>query len=113
MLNAQTKQAQVALDAQNKSKDRESRQNIEVMKLASTVGVHNPVAGELVNQQVAQLAPLMTNIKQHPAVSGPQPPPMPARPPPMGLGGLGRQPMQFAPPPPPRFAPPSTQGFRP
>jgi hypothetical protein len=129
-MNATTKQAQVALDAQNKAKDRESKQNIEVMKLAATAGVHGPQSNDIINQQVAQLAPLMTNIKQVPAVSGPTPPgqppagpppppaqmpppqaqPRPPMPIPIGLGGLGR-PMNFAPPPPARF-PPMAQGIR-
>lgn len=98
----ENKQMKMAFDAVEKAKDRESRQNIEVLKLASSLAVH-PESDPIVDEQIRQLAPMMTNIK-------PKPPPGPV-PIPMGLGGLGR-PLSFAPPPPRRPAP-MAQGFSP
>lgn len=111
----QIKMAQVALDTANRAKDRESDQNIEVLKLASSLAVH-PTSNPVVDDQIKQLSPLMT-VKppqqgapppapqpnpSPPAASLPPLPPRPSvpiRPVPMGIGGLGRPPMSFAPPP--------------
>lgn len=79
----------MAFDAQEKAKDRESRQNIEVLKLASALAVH-PESDPVVDTQIMQLAPLMSNIR--PSMS-------------QGIGGLG-----FAPPPMRRPSPPM-QGY--
>jgi hypothetical protein len=89
----QNKQAKMVFDAKEKAKDRESRQNIEVLKLASSLAVH-PESNQIVDEQIVQLAPLMTNIK-----SSMQ----------SGLGGLG-PPIRFAPPRPPMM-PPMQQGY--
>jgi len=110
------KGAQIALDTQNRAKDRESQENIEVLKLASSLAVH-PESNPVVDDQIKQLSPLMTLKPPQPGMppgspqiaAPPNPPQMPPpqqfRPPPrpmpvpMGLGGLGRPPMSFAPPP--------------
>jgi hypothetical protein len=112
------KGAQIALDTQNRAKDRESQQNIEVLKLASSLAVH-PTSDPIVDDQIKQLSPLMT-LKPAPQPQQAGPPPIPMRPPmmpqrapmpvPMGLGGLGRQGMSFAPPP-MRRPPMQPQGF--
>lgn len=83
--------AKVSMDAANKAKDREARQNIEVLKLASSLAVH-PESDPIVDTQLMQLAPLMGNIR--PGL-------------PQGLGGL--PPARFMPPP--RSFPPPMQGF--
>lgn len=111
------KAMEVATKARNQSKDRESKQNIEVLKLASSLAVH-PESDQIVDGQIRQLAPLMSNIKPQLPGAPPGPPPaqpMSPRPPqpipiPMGLGGLGRPPLRFAPPP-PRRVPFQPQGF--
>jgi len=111
------KALEVATKARNQSKDRESKQNIEVLKLASSLAVH-PESDQIVDGQIRQLAPLMSNIKPQLPGAPPGPPPaqpMSPRPPqpipiPMGLGGLGRPPLRFAPPP-PRRVPFQPQGF--
>lgn len=86
-------------DAQNKAKDREVKQNIEVLKLAQSLAVH-PYSDPIVDTQIQQLAPLMTNIRPR-ASPGAQ-----------GLGGLGPQ-YRFAPPPQQYRPNPMNQGFRP
>ena len=105
----------VQVDAANKAADRESKQNIEVLKLAQTVGVH-PEANAIVDEQIMQLAPLMSNIKasmMNPQqAAGGAPPMQMQRPVPVpGLGGIGRPPMQFSPPPPRRMPPPAMNGI--
>jgi hypothetical protein len=108
----------VMSDAANRAKDRESKQNIEVLKLAGTVGIH-PESNPIVDDQIKQLSPLMT-LKPQPQQAAPpqppfRPPMMPPRPPmavPMGIGGLGRPPLSFAPPP-QRRIPVQPQGFSP
>lgn len=110
------KGAQIALDTQNRAKDRESQQNIEVLKLASSLAVH-PTSNPIVDTQIQQLSPLMTLKPQQPPQQPqappqmPMAPPMPPRPVPMGIGGLGRPPLSFAPPP-IRRMPFQPQGFR-
>lgn len=101
----------VVSDAQNRAKDREAKQNVEILKLAGTVGVH-PESDGIVDEQIKQLSPMLS-LK--PSQQAPPPPPRPQfRPPPspvaMGLGGLGRPPLSFAPPPMRR---PPMQGFAP
>ena len=94
------KAAKIQSDAVQKEKDRETKQNLAVLELASTVGVH-PEANEIVDEQIMQLSPLMTNI--HDTMNNPSMRPPPRRPVPVpGLGGVGMSPMQFAPPPPRR-----------
>lgn len=74
------------MDAVEKQKDRQSRQNIEVLKLASSLAVH-PESNEIVDNQIMELTPFLNPISR-PAV---------------GLGLLGRAPpMRFMPPPQPR-----------
>lgn len=95
---AETKKLKVELDAANKAADRESQQNLAVLELANTVGVH-PESNAIVDEQIMQLAPLMSNIV--PSMTNPTRaagPPMRSVPVP-GLGGMGRPPMRFAPPP--------------
>jgi hypothetical protein len=98
----------VVVDAENKAKDRESKQNIEVLKLANTLAVH-PESNEIADEQIMQLAPLMSNIRgsmQNPMQAAGGAPPMPPRAVPVpGLGGIGRPPMQFSPKPMPRPMP--------
>jgi hypothetical protein len=108
----------VVSDAQNRAKDREAKQNIEILKLAGTVGVH-PESDGIVDKQIADLSPLLSTKSQPQQAAPPQPPfrppMMPPRPPmavPMGLGGLGRPPLSFAPPP-QRRIPVQPQGFSP
>ena len=99
----------VEVDSADKAKERESKQNIEVLKLAQTVGVH-PESNALVDEQIMQLAPLMSNMvgnsMARPMQAAGAMPPMPQMPPravPVpGLGGIGRPPMQFSPKPAPR-----------
>lgn len=102
------KEMEIALKAQNEKANRESKQNIEVLKLAQTVGVH-PEANAIVDEQIMQLAPLMTNIV--PTMLNPQTGGAVHRPVPVpGLGGIGRPPMQFSPPPPRRPMQPIPNG---
>lgn len=107
----------VVSDAQNRAKDREAKQNVEILKLAGTVGVH-PESNALVDEQIQQLSPLLTNKPTPAAPPQPapfRPPMMPQRhpmPTPIGLGGLGRPPLSFAPPP-MRRVPMQPRGFAP
>lgn len=86
-----TKRLKMVFDAKEKSKDRESRQNIEVLKLASALAVH-PESDGIVDTQIMQLSPLMSNIKGSMN---------------QGMGGLG-PPLRFAPP---RPSQPPMQGY--
>jgi hypothetical protein len=101
----------VMSDSQNRAKDREAKQNIEVLKLASSLAVH-PTSDGIVDEQIKQLSPLMSlKPPQQPGAPPGMPPQRPPMAVPMGLGGLGRPPMSFAPPP-MRRPPMQPQGFR-
>lgn len=65
----------MAFQAKEKQKDRESRQNIEVLKLASALAVH-PESDPVVDQQIRELSPFMS---LQPTMNG-------------GVGGLGMMP---------------------
>lgn len=67
----------MAFQAQEKQKDRESRQNIEVLKLASALAVH-PESDPVVDQQIRELSPLMSLTPSMPQGIGGlrMPPPM-------------------------------------
>lgn len=106
---ADTNRMKVVSDAENKKADRESKQNIEVLKLAQTAAVH-PESAPVVDQQINALGPFLTpdvqgqKPQQLPALPRlqPQAPPRPAFVPPRaGLGGMQAP-----------FLPPRTQ-FRP
>ena len=85
---ADVAEAKVMVDAMNKKADRESKQNIEVMKLASSLAVH-PESDAVVDQQIADLSPF---LKPNTRAAPPMPPPI------SGLGGLlGNPPPQFMP----------------
>ncbi len=102
----------VMSDSQNRAKDREAKQNIEVLKLASSLAVH-PTSDGIVDEQIKQLSPLMSlKPPQQPGAPPGMPPQRPPMAVPMGLGGLGRPPMSFAPPP-MRRPPMQPQGFGP
>jgi hypothetical protein len=94
MVAEENKKAKMVFDAKEKAKDRESRQNLEVLKLASALAVH-PESDGIVDSQIMQLSPLMSNIKTSMNQGG--------------LGGLG-PPLRFAPPRP--MMPPMQQGMR-
>jgi hypothetical protein len=90
----ETKRAKMAFDAKEKAKDRESKQNVEVLKLVTGIAVH-PGSESIVDEQLIQMSPLMSNIKSSMNQGG--------------LGGLG-PPLRFAPPRP--MMPPMQQGMR-
>lgn len=48
-----------SIDAQNADKDRDNKLSVEALKIAATVGVH-PEAEEVVDQQLAEMAPFLT-----------------------------------------------------
>lgn len=95
----QSKIVLAAMDGEQRQKDREARQNVEVLKVAASV-VANPAGDRAGDEQLEQMAPLMSPLRPPPAArevrpSAPPPLPLPPmrRPPappmlPPGLGGL-------------------------
>lgn len=106
------KAATLAMEADNRQKDREVKQNVEVLKLAASLAA-NPASDPVVDTQLAQMAPMLSPITRSPPAAGalrppsalpsanrPSVPPSPRpRPmPPPGLGGLlGLRPQQPTP----------------
>lgn len=92
LMSAQTQQAKVVMDADNKAADRQTRRDIEVLKLASSLAVH-PESNRIVDEQIVQLSPLMSpGVRQ--SMQG-------------GIGALGA-PIRFMPP---RPVQPPMQGY--
>lgn len=92
LMTAQTQQAKVVMDADNKAADRQTRRDIEVLKLASSLAVH-PESNRIVDEQIVQLSPLMSpGVRQ--SMQG-------------GIGALGA-PIRFMPP---RPVQPPMQGY--
>lgn len=96
----QTKIVLAAMDGEQRQKDREVKQNVEVLKVAAAV-VANPEGDRAGDEQLAQMAPMLSPVRSPPApVAAPRPsaPPPNMQPPmrrqgpppglPPGLGGL-------------------------
>lgn len=107
----QIKAAQMAMEADSRQKDREAKQNVEVLKLAASLAA-NPESDPVVDEQLVQMEPMLSPINRSPPDSGPlrrpsAPIPIPANRgslpparsmPPPGLGGLlGLRPPQPSP----------------
>jgi hypothetical protein len=96
------KVAQMAMEADSRQKDREAKQNVEVLKLAASLAA-NPESDPVVDEQLVQMRSLLSPIGRSPpapsalrASSAPipanrgsvPPAPRPRAMPPPGLGGL-------------------------
>lgn len=92
----QAKVVLAAMDAEQRQKDREARQNVEVLKVAASV-IANPEGDKAGDEQLEQMSGLMSPLRPPPSARAPissAPPPLMPRPapmrpqPPPGLGAL-------------------------
>lgn len=84
------------MDGEQRQKDREVKQNVEVLKVAAAV-VANPEGDKAGDEQLEQMRPMLSPLRSPPAASAPvlsapppmMPRPMPMRPAPQPMPGLG------------------------
>lgn len=84
------------MDAEQRQKDREVKQNVEVLKVAAAV-ITNPEGDRAGDEQLEQMSPMLSPLRSPPAARAPvssAPPPMmprlpPMRPPQQPMPGLG------------------------